>query len=182
VGPVGPQGEVGPVGPVGPQGLQGEVGPVGPAGPQGLQGEAGPAGPAGGLPAALYSTGAGQTISIVALASVPVTFGALGSSVSFGTNITQTGADTFNVNAPGIYKVTFILPVTGVTLSGNVAVEVGGVQQGPSFVLANVGVPLIGQVIFQVISSATVKVVIQGLLGAGVDLGVGASIIIEQLS
>ncbi len=124
-GPAGPQGPVGETGPAGPQGIQGEIGPagpqgpqgeVGPAGPQGPQGEVGPIGPQGpqGIPGGVLNFADFYALMPPDNAAAV----APGTDVSFpqngpisSTDITRTGADSFNLSNIGTYQVFFNVPV-----------------------------------------------------------------------
>ena len=122
IGPAGPQGPVGETGLVGPQGIQGEIGPAGPqgpvgeTGPAGPQGEIGPAGPQGpqGIPGGVLNFADFYALMPPDNAATV----APGTDVSFpqngpisSTDITRTGADSFNLSNIGTYQVFFNVPV-----------------------------------------------------------------------
>jgi hypothetical protein len=101
------QGPQGPPGPAGPPGAPGAVGPQGvpgAAGPPGPQGLPGPPGPSGAISSALSNFIEGPSNTAPG-AAIP--FDAV--SLVFGTDIGQADADTFTLNTPGFYRVSYFL-------------------------------------------------------------------------
>jgi Collagen triple helix repeat (20 copies) len=124
-GPVGPKGDVGAVGAAGPQGpagSKGDTGAQGPAGPKGDTGDAGATGPVG--PAGLTGPAGADAVSSFAefYALMPPDNAATvgpGTDVDFpqdgpqdsAADIARLSADSFGLEAIGIYRVDFSVPV-----------------------------------------------------------------------
>lgn len=167
-------------------GFSGGTGPTGPAGPTGATGATGPAGatgatgPAGGLPAALSASSNVGALGIALTAGSPVPFPI--TDATFGTSITRVDDDTFSINTPGFYTVTYSISTALVSLLGGVEVQVNGTAVSGTNTLISAGVNLSGVVLFEVTTvPATVEIVVTGL-GLTVASGNSSQILIEQIS
>lgn len=158
-GPAGTPGAAGAAGPAGPQGPQGAPGPQGAMGPQGPQGQQGEAGPAGqGLSSALFGRRDGG------MSVQPGPFAFTGTATSFGTDITQSDADTFTLHTPGTYRVAYSLSLPVPTNIGaaqiffdqNATVHVNGTAASPP------SMNLVDTVIVSVTELSTLEIIYSG--------------------
>ena len=114
--------------------------------------------PAGGLAAILFNYNSGGiTIGV----GGPVPFNQ--TALQVGSAITQTDSTTFTLNRDGVYRVTYTLRTSLVSLLAQTQVQVNGTGVGPTAALVAGGVPLNDQVTFPASAGDTVQVVVGGL-------------------
>ncbi|AGK96282.1 BclA C-terminal domain-containing protein [Clostridium pasteurianum] len=100
----------------------------------------------------------------------------------YGSNISQLNDTTFEINTPGIFKITFILYTTKSSPLGRADIVINNIPLDSPTTLITPGTPLIGNGIFNIQkNNTTIKIVVSGL-----DLSLcawkNANIIIEQLN
>jgi hypothetical protein len=114
--------------------------------------------PAGALAAILFNYNSGGiTIGV----GGPVPFNQ--TALQVGTAITQTNGTTFTLNKDGVYRVTYTLRTSLVSLLAQTQVQVNGTGVGPTAALIAGGIPLNDQVTFQANGGDTVQLVVAGL-------------------
>jgi hypothetical protein len=113
--------------------------------------------PAGGLAAILFNYNSG---GIVIGVGGPVPFNQ--TALQVGTAITQTNSTTFALNQDGVYRVTYTLRTSVVSLLAETQVQVNGIGVGPTAALVAGGVPLNDQVTFPANAGDTVQIVVGG--------------------
>jgi hypothetical protein len=113
--------------------------------------------PAGGLAAILFNYNSG---GIVVGVGGPVPFNQ--TALQVGTAITQTNGTTFTLNQTGVYRVTYTLRTSVVSLLAETQVQVNGTGVGPTAALVAGGVPLNDQVTFPANAGDTVQLVVGG--------------------
>jgi hypothetical protein len=131
--------------------------------------------PPGGLPAVLFDFNNG-TITIGVGGAVPFNQTAL----VLGTAISKTNNTTFTINEIGLYRVSYTLRTSVLSLLANVQVQVNGVGVGPTAALAVAGTSLSDQVTFIANAGDTLQLVVGGL---ALTLGTGdnATVNIDKL-
>jgi hypothetical protein len=113
--------------------------------------------PAGGLAAILFDYNSG-TVTIGVGGPVPFNQTAL----QVGTAITKTDNATFTLNQAGVYRVTYTLRTSLLTLLAQTQVQVNGIGVGPTAALVAAGLPLNDQVTFPANAGDTVQLVVSG--------------------
>ncbi len=108
---------------------------------------------------ALYATNDGAVVAIGAGSAVQFN----DVDVRVGAAISQVDADTFEVAADGVYKVTYRLSTTLLTALGGVQVEVGGASAGATNTLAAVGTSLHDTVLVEAEAGDSLEIVATGL-------------------
>ena len=104
-----------------------------------------------------------------------------GTAVVVGTAITQTNSTTFTLGTSGVYRVSFILRTTALSLLGSAQVKKNGSTITTAASILSAGIPLIDSVTFNANASDTVQVVVGGL-AVTLSSGLSASITIDRIS
>ncbi|MFT8313227.1 MAG: hypothetical protein ABF633_03115 [Clostridium sp.] len=100
----------------------------------------------------------------------------------YGSNINQLNDTTFEINTPGIFKITFILYTTKSSPLGGADIVINNIPLDIPTILITPGTPLIGNGIFNIQeNNTTIKIIVSGL-DLSLCPGKNANIIIEQLN
>ena len=203
IGPMGPTGvtgavgEIGPTGPAGATGTDGETGPLGPAGPigpTGTSGIAGPTGPTGidGQTGPTGPTGADAKSEILGYLQAQVPAGDVltdGQNIDFNTLLVQDPfgivsqqADQFVLRDPGIYLVTWKVPVetTGAAAITKLDLVVMGTLCSESQTPLPSGINVDSAIV--VAKHANTSITLQNATGDSIEITALANIVITQLS